>query len=104
MTLHCPATLLVASTPRGDSARGRFLEAVTRERVLTVAAAPGDDEGRTVAEAIGVPLEEEPGLASPTVDDAVLRSIADLHRGEVVLVLAPASGGGDAPVVRVEVG
>ncbi len=104
MALHCPATLLVASTPRGDGARRRLVESVTDERVLTVVAAPGDDEGRRIAEALGIPLEEEPGLASPTVDDAVLGAVADLHRGEAVLVLTPASHGGGAPFERVEVG
>lgn len=103
MALHCPATLLVAPTPRGAEERRRLLESVVDERVLTVVAAPDDDEGRQVAEALGVHLEDEPGLASPTTDDAVLGGVADLHHGETVLVLTR-SGGGSTPFERVEVG
>lgn len=104
MALHCPATLLVAPTPRGEDARHRLVESVVDERVLTVVVAPGDDGGRQVAETLDVPLEADPGLASPTLDDAVLRVVADLHRGETVLVLTQVPGAGVTPFERVEVG
>lgn len=103
MALHCPATLLVAATPRGEEARELLLESLASERVLTVVSAPGDDEGRRLAEVLGVPLEDEPGLASADPDDSVLGAVADLHRGETVLVLAGPSGAGETPFARLEV-
>lgn len=104
MALHCPATLLVAPAPREEDDRRRLLAAVADERVLAVVTTPGDDAGHLVADELDVPLEADPGLASPSVDDAVLGAVADLHRGETVLVLTRSGGGGDAPFVRVEIG
>ena len=104
MALHCPATLLVAPAPREEDDRRRLLAALADERVLAVVTAPDDATGRLVADELDAPLEADPGLASPSVDDAVLGAVADLHRGETVLVLTRSGGGGDAPFVRVEIG
>lgn len=104
MPLHCPATLLVARSPGDEEARRRLVEAVVGERVLAVVTAPGDDEGRRLAGELDVPFETDPGLASPAPDDTALRAVADLHRGETVVVLAPSAGVGEGVVDRVEVG
>lgn len=108
MALHCPATLLVAPAPRDAKGVTSLVDAVAAERVLAVLAAPGGTVGRQVADALGAPLEEEPGLAAggfPSREQLV--GIADLHRGERVLVLTagPArESDAYASTVRVEVG
>ncbi|MGO1167229.1 MAG: hypothetical protein ACTMHL_11490 [Janibacter sp.] len=100
MALQCPATLLLAPTPRDAKAVGDLLASLTGELVLAVVRAPGVTAAERIAQEIGAPLEDEPGLASAQPDPAVLGEIADLHRGETVLVLT--TGGGRTPVVRLE--
>lgn len=113
MALHCPATLLVAPAPRDAKGVTPLLGCVAGERVLAVVVAPGGTVGREVADALGAPLEEAPGLAAsgfPSREQLV--EIADLHRGEHVLVLTagPAQEPTDGAYasaglpVRVEVG
>ena len=96
MALHCPAILLVAASPRDAKGADELVAALAGERVLAVVRAPADDAGGRLAQTLDVPLEDEPGLAEPTPGRAVLGEIADLHRGETVLVLT-SEGAGEAP-------
>lgn len=106
MTLHCPATLLVAPRPADEGSVRSLLEGVRRERVITVVGAPGDELAALASELLDVPLEEDPDLGPGCPDDAVLTGIADLHRGETVLVLTQAAedAGAVGEVSRVELG
>lgn len=96
MGLHCPAILLVAATPRDAKGVEQLVAALTGERVLAVVRAPDDPVGQLLAEVLDVPLEDEPGLAVAG-STAVFGEIADLHRGETVVVLAPHEMAGEAP-------
>ncbi len=103
VALHCPATLLVAPAPVGAKGVAALAESLAEERVLGVVGAPGDEAARRVAEILDVPLEDEPGLAAAQhPDPAVLGEIADLHRGETVVVLTPPAEVGAAPFTRLE--
>ncbi len=100
MSLHCPATLIVARS----EADGRALAVgLLDRRVAVVYSGPRPETaltGRVVARELGAAFATVPGLdggpdehpASP--EEVVsryedeLRSLADLHRGETVLVLA----------------
>ena len=103
MALHCPATLLVAAPPRDVGAATALVDALAGDRVLAVACAPGDVAGDQLAQLLDVPLETEPGLLEGTPTSPVLGEIADLHRGETVLVLAPGTTAGETPFARLEV-
>ncbi|MCA1782433.1 MAG: hypothetical protein ABR500_07235 [Dermatophilaceae bacterium] len=116
MSLHCPATLLVAGH-EGDT---RALADGLRDRrvvaVYTSGRAEAERTGRALAEELGAVLEVDPGLdvdppdRDESAEDAVVRiqdglgSVADLHRGETVLVLAPLGPGLQGTVVHVEIG
>lgn len=104
MALHCPATLLIAPVPRDAKGVGDLTASLTGERVLAVVREPGDEVAVHVAAALDVPLEDEPELAE--VDAAgphsALHAIADLHRGETVVVLVPGLAAGETPFVRRE--
>ena len=104
MALHCAATLLIAPVPRDAKGVGDLTASLADERVLAVVRDPGDEVGAQVAAALDVPLEDEPELAE--VDTAAppsaLRAIADLHRGETVVVLVPGLVAGETPFVRRE--
>lgn len=102
MALHCPATLLLAPTPLDAKGVDELTESLTGERVLGVVRAPGAELARQVAEVLDVPLEDEPGLMAAEPPRSVLGEIADLHRGETVLVLAGPAAPGGAPFVRLE--
>lgn len=101
MALHCPATLLVAPTPRDARGVEELAAALAGERVLAVVRAPDDPVGQLLAEVLDVPLEDEPGLAVAG-STAVFGEIADLHRGETVVVLAPHEMAGETPFDRRE--
>lgn len=108
--MHCPATLLIAGAPEDDAGVVALLGRLSGEHVVSVVSAPGDLPGARVAARLDVPLEEEPALSEGESRE-LLGSIADLHRGETVLVLIPhgSSRGaqapaGGAPVRRVELG
>ena len=103
MALHCPATLLVAAPPRDAGAATALVDALAGDRVLAVACAPGDVAGEQLAQLLDVPLETEPGLLEGPPTSPVLGEIADLHRGETVLVLAPGTTAGETPFARLEV-
>lgn len=103
MSLHCPATLLLAPAPRDAKGVTDLVAALAGERVLAVVRAPGAQEAQPVAEALGVSVEDEPGLAAGAPSSATLGEIADLHRGETVLVLTEPSDG-SARVTRIELG
>lgn len=90
--MHCPATLLLASTPQDEGGVAALVDELTREMVLAVVTAPGDTRGAAVAERLGAPVEEEPGLVVGPPASDVLGELADLHRGETVLVLSPPAG------------
>lgn len=102
MALHCPATLLVAPAPRDAKGVASLVDALTGDRVLAVVRAPDLAVGTQLAERLGALLEDEVGLAADEPDPATLDAIADLHRGETVLVLTPPGEAGGAPFVRLE--
>lgn len=102
MALHCPATLLVAPAPRDAKGVASLVDALTGDRVLAVVRAPDLAVGTQLAERLGAVLEDEVGLAADEPDPATLDAIADLHRGETVLVLTPPGEAGGAPFVRLE--
>ncbi|KRE38604.1 hypothetical protein ASG73_06705 [Janibacter sp. Soil728] len=101
MGLHCPAILLVAASPRDPKGADALVAALAGERVLSVVRAPGDEAGGRLAQTLDVPLEDEPGLTQAPPPRAVLGEIADLHRGETVLVLT-SERAGDTPFARME--
>lgn len=103
MALHCPATLLVAAPPRDAGAAAALVDALVGDRVLAVVCAPGEVAGQQLAQLIDVPLETEPGLLEGPPTSPVLGEIADLHRGETVLVLALGTTAGETPFARLEV-
>lgn len=103
MALHCPATLLVAPTPRDAQGVDELAASLTGERVLAVVRAPGDPIGGRLADLLGVPIEDEGGLAAADPPPSVLGEIADLHHGETVVVLVPPDTVGETPFDRREV-
>lgn len=102
--MHCPATLLLTGTPEGEGGVPVLVERLAGERVLTVVTAPGDARGAAVAAGLDVPLEQEPGLAAGPPSSSVLGEIADLHRGETVLVLSGGAGNAAGTITRIELG
>lgn len=102
MALHCPATLLVAPVPADAREVDALADSVTEERILGVVGAPGSEAARRLAEVLDVPLEDEPGLAADQPEASVWVAIADMHRGETVVVLSPSAGAGGTPFVRRE--
>lgn len=101
--MHCPATLLLTATPEGEGGVPALVERLAGERVLTVVTAPGDARGAAVAAGLDVPLEQEPGLGEGPPSPSVLGEIADLHRGETVLVLSGESRD-PGTIERIELG
>ncbi|TCC21849.1 methyltransferase domain-containing protein [Kribbella speibonae] len=78
MNLMCPARILLLP--------GDVQDAVVGERIVQVYAGPFEAAaGARLAEALAVPLTVVPELTQQP--DAELQSIADLHRGETVVVL-----------------
>jgi hypothetical protein len=129
--LHCPATLVLARLPYHDpidaaGALGALVAGRPSVRFARLYAGP-DDTGMTcgavVGDVLGVPPTILTGLTVPPTEadraecrfalEEVVGTLADLHRGETVLVLVPAalvdaglgSGSGtvDAPLVTVVV-
>lgn len=79
MNLMCPACLILL--PPGSRAR------LAGERVAAVYATPDAEAPATeLAEELGVRLTL---LPEPTEAEEVVRGIADAHRGETVVVIAP---------------
>lgn len=97
--MHCPATLLLASTPQDEGGLRALVDALAGEMVLAVVTAPGDARAIAVADALAAPLEEEAGLADGRPSSQLLGEIADLHRGETVLVLSAGSARPTVPAV-----
>jgi hypothetical protein len=94
--LHCPARVYVAVPGDGaahEAAEQALVELAASERVVRVLARPGDAAGARLAGRLGVPLDEEPGLAGLEVAETrpvapVLDEVADAFPGEAVLVVA----------------
>ena len=93
--LHCPATLLLAPYVEGaePSAEGsrRLVERAAVDNVSRIYAGTRSEVAQTIgAVETRVPAtsEQRPELDGNDVADA-LSAIADLHRGETVLVLLP---------------
>lgn len=102
--MHCPATLLLTATPQGEGGVPALVERVAGEMVLAVVTAPGDARGAAVAAGLDVPLEQEPGLEEGEPSSSLLGQIADLHRGETVLVLSGGTSDAAAAITRIETG
>ena len=96
MNLHCPARLILL--PAADAAR---LDDRRVARIYTSAAAEAEAAG--LAGRLGVGVEVVPELDDGSLDLA-LQGIADLHRGETVVVLGVRRPGGapDGEVVEVD--
>lgn len=97
--LQCPATLvLLTHVSRPGVRRAEHAERLLRDlRVAAVYAAPGTGPtADVVGEALSLPPHEEPGLDGPSYRDA-LAALADLHRGETVVVVA-----GEATIADLE--
>jgi hypothetical protein len=120
VALHCPARLIVAYHEAGLDA---WVQTLYVRRVAAVYTSPVPDEvarGEAVAGSLGAAarvaawLERLDGLAAEAhtgsvpqgvrCDDEELRSLADLHRGETVLLLVPATAAGDTSVFELEIG
>lgn len=116
MSLHCPATLVVARA-EGDSPA--LAERVRHRNVAGVFTGTEPElalAGRTVGAVLATPVatmpELDPGASGPpaTVKEAlvqlddVLHSLADLHRGETVVVLTKTRSSADWVVFEVEIG
>jgi hypothetical protein len=94
--LHCPATLLLApydaiGEPAEDGTR-RLVERTATERVSRVYAGTRAEAVQTTrglsSGGVAAPAEQRPELDAEDVSGE-LQAIADLHRGETVLVLLP---------------
>ena len=93
--LFCPATLLVTTTGREQvSALAESLRDRRIARVFTSTMPPAVESGAVAAQVLGVGVVELEGLEdSEDAEGALTRfrgaleEIADLHRGETVLVL-----------------
>jgi broad specificity phosphatase PhoE len=92
--LQCPVTLLLAPyDDQGDEQRHELARVVATDRVSRVYSgpqAPAVQTTRAVAELVGTASEVRAELAAPDVV-AELHAIADLHRGETVLVVLSAT-------------
>ncbi|MBM6545805.1 hypothetical protein JNO54_06585 [Janibacter sp. YIM B02568] len=87
MSLHCPARLILA---KGEDPVSPVVASVRSERVAAVCAAPGESAvAERAATDLGCPVEEVATLAELGRWTEALVEIADLHRGESVLVIAP---------------
>lgn len=98
--LQCPARFLLVAAP-GAARPEPLAESLRHERVAAVYDAPPHaDEARALAGALGLPLHEmthrltlaEVANESPGALD-VLRDLADLHRGETVVVVGEGDDG-----------
>jgi hypothetical protein len=95
--LHCPATLLLAPYDEGaqPSLEGtrELTRQTSRDRVSRVYGGTRPEAVQTtrdVSAALGAPAEQRQELDAEDVSRE-LQAIADLHRGEAVLVALPAS-------------
>ncbi|MEP7159978.1 MAG: hypothetical protein ABI746_02635 [Dermatophilaceae bacterium] len=94
MTLHCPVTLLLVGHddgPLDDEANTRLrrqAKALWTQRIAAVYAVPGRaaDVGHLAAQELGVSCHVAEGLDQGGMHE-VLQGIADLYRGERVLVV-----------------
>ena len=103
--MHCPATLLLASAPADEGGVTSLVEQLRGELVVAVVAAPDVPGAARLAEALDTSLESDTAFATEPDDDALM-GVADLHRGETVVVLTPGQAGseGGSGVRRVELG
>jgi len=119
MSLHCPATLIVAGH-REEHLRV-LMGSLRDRRVAAVYTSPAPEAvatGQAVAAELdavarvaswlhrpdeGDDEDEEEGPPADRFEDG-LRAVADLHRGETVLVLVPSSAAADWSVVELEIG
>lgn len=110
--LHCPATIVLAG-PEDEAARAA-LTAELRDRRIAMVYSGTAEPARTVAAALAADLDagaaesaELTGLDPEACGRAELahrlQSVADLHRGETVLVIADRSEASAAPI-EVEIG
>ena len=88
MSLHCPARFVVVSAPSALALD--TIEALRGERVALVCAARAESEAaKGVAVLLACPVD----VLDAPLDNAwaaSLTSVADLHRGETVVLVVPA--------------
>jgi hypothetical protein len=98
--LQCPARFLVVAAP-GTVRPEALAESLRHERIAALYDAPPHaDEAEALAGALGLPLHDltrrltlaEVAARSPEALD-VLRDLADLHRGENVVVVGEGPAG-----------
>ena len=94
--LHCPATLLLAPYDEGvepsEEGTRRLTQRAAADRVARIyAGTSGEAVQTTRVVAAGVDASAEQRTGLDTEDDLAgeLHAIADLHRGETVLVMLP---------------
>ncbi|HEU4676797.1 MAG TPA: hypothetical protein VFS29_12455 [Motilibacteraceae bacterium] len=88
--LQCPATFLLLAVADGEPLPPHLVQALAGEHVAEVYARPADPPRADVADALAAALSARRGTAED-VDVRGLEEVADLHRGErVVVVLSPA--------------
>lgn len=116
MSLHCPALLIVART---EAYAGPLAERLRERNVAAVYTGPDPEAtlaGRSLAAELGAAAATVPGLdlgasglpgslekAFARIADE-LHALADLHRGETVVVLADAETSADWMVFEAEIG
>lgn len=90
--LQCPATFLLLAVPDGEPLRPHLVQALAGEHVAEVCAqATAADATRAgAADALARALGTRRGTAD-AVDVAALEDVADLHRGERVVVVLSAA-------------
>lgn len=99
MTLHCPARFLVVPAARLDD---DALQRLRDERVAVVCSGPEHrTEAAASAEVLGCPVVELAGLDDTSRWSEELEGIADLHRGETVLVVGGAGSAVPSGVVEI---
>ncbi len=103
--MHCPATLLLTSAPTDEGGVTALVDRLRGELVMAVVAAPDVPGAARLAEVLDTSLETDAAFAAVPDRDALM-GVADLHRGETVVVLTPGQEGseGGSGVRRVELG
>jgi hypothetical protein len=96
--LHCPATLLLAPYDEGAERSEEGTRQLTRRaaadrvsRVYGGTSTPAVQTTRLLADGVGATAEQRLELDSQDDVAGELHAIADLHRGETVLVVLPGS-------------
>ena len=104
MALHCSATVLIVSPPEHEAGVAALVAHLADSRIAEVYASRTFAEpAHLIADRLGCPV----GLLQVELEgprDAALEEIADLHRGEQVVVLVRRATHTTDQIVAVEIG